>query len=117
MPTTLATTAITEGVTPDGIDLTINKITATVQQFGAWTKITDLVDLTGLDPILTEASQLMGDYAGLSMDAVVRDIIVAGTNGLYANNRASRVTVAGLVPCAAATRIVPYLADLGVSHL
>lgn len=91
MPATLATTAITEGVTPDGIDLTINKVTATVQQFGAWTKITDFVDLVGLDPILTEASQLMGDYAGLSMDEVVRDIIVAGTNVLRANSRASRV--------------------------
>lgn len=94
MPVTLATTAITEGVTPDGIDLTINKVTATVQQFGAWTKITDFVDLAGLDPILTEASQLMGDYAGLSMDSVVRDIIVAGTNVQYASSATSRVTVA-----------------------
>ncbi|NPV90070.1 MAG: N4-gp56 family major capsid protein [Firmicutes bacterium] len=94
MPATLATTAITEGVTPASIDLTINKVQATVQQFGAWTKITDFVDLVGLDPILTETSQLMGDYAGLSMDAVVRDIVVAGTSVLYANNRISRVTVA-----------------------
>lgn len=94
MPAALATTAITEGVTPDGIDLTINKVSATVQTFGAWTKITDFVDLAGLDPILTEASQLMGDYAGLSMDAVIRDIIVAGTNVLYAAGRISRATVA-----------------------
>lgn len=34
------------------------------------------------------------DQAGLSMDQIVRDIVAAGTNVLYANSRASRITVA-----------------------
>ena len=38
----VTSTALTEGITPDGIDLTVNKVSATVQQFGTWTKITDL---------------------------------------------------------------------------
>jgi N4-gp56 family major capsid protein len=89
-----STTPITEGVTPDGLDLTINKITATVQQFGAWTKISDFVDLTGLDPLLTETAEMFGEHSGISMDIVVRDIVAAGTNVIRANNRASTVTVA-----------------------
>lgn len=93
MPT-LSTTAIVEGTTPNAIDLTINKVNATVQQFGAWTKVSDFLDLTGLDPILTETSKIFGDHAGLSMDTIVRDIVAAGTNVLYANNRVSRATVA-----------------------
>lgn len=91
---TLSTTAIVEGTTPDGLDLTINKISATVQQFGAWTRVSDFIDMVGLDPLLTEVAEMFGDHAGLSMDEVVRDIIAAGTNVQYAAGRVSRVTVA-----------------------
>lgn len=91
---TLSTTAITEGVTPTAIDLTINKVSATVQQFGAWTKISDFIDMVGLDPILTETSEMFADHASLSMDVVVRDILAAGTNAQFANGRASRATLA-----------------------
>lgn len=90
----VTTTAITEGVTPNGIDLTINKISATVQQFGTYTKLTDFIDLVGLDPLLTEVSQMFGDHAGMTMDIIVRDIIVAGTNAQYAGAKASRALLA-----------------------
>jgi N4-gp56 family major capsid protein len=89
----VTTTAITEGVTPNGIDLTINKISATVQQFGTFTKVTDFIDLVGLDPLVTEVSEMFGDHAGMSMDIIVRDIIAAGTNAQFANGRASRATL------------------------
>lgn len=91
---TLSTNAIVEGTTPDGLDLTINKITATVKQYGAWTKVSDFLDLTGLDPIITETAQMFGDHAGLSMDQVVRDIVAAGTNVLYAAGQTARNLVA-----------------------
>ena len=90
----VSTTAITEGVTPDGVNLDITKINATVSQYGNWTKISDFIDLVGLDPLLTEASELMGENAGESMDIIVRDIIAAGTNVLYANSKADRVSIA-----------------------
>lgn len=86
----VSTTAVTEGVTPDGVNLDITAITATVQTYGAWTKISDFLDLVGLDPILTEASELMGENAGESVDTIIRDIIYAGTNVQYAGGRATR---------------------------
>lgn len=76
----VSTTAITEGVTPDGVDLVITKVNGVVQQYGNWTKISEFINLVGLDPLLTEASQLMGENAGESMDILVRDIVAAGTN-------------------------------------
>lgn len=76
----VSTTALTEGVTPDGVDLNISKINATVQEYGNWTKISEFINMVGLDPLLTEASQLMGENAGESMDILVRDIVSAGTN-------------------------------------
>ena len=90
----LTTTAITEGVTPNGIDLTINKVNATVQQFGTYTKLTDFIDMVGLDPLVTEVSQMFGEHAGLTMDIIVRDIIVAGSNLQAANSKASRALLA-----------------------
>ena len=99
---TLSTTAIVEGTTPTALDLSITKISATVSQYGAWTKISDFLDLTGLDPVLTETSQMFGDHAGLSMDQVVRDIVAAGTNVQYASTATSRLTVAAGMKISAA---------------
>ena len=89
----VVTTALTEGVTPDGVDLSITPVTATVQEYGNWTKISEFLDLVGLDPLLTEVAELMGENAAESMDTIVRDIITAGTNVLYANGKADRASI------------------------
>jgi N4-gp56 family major capsid protein len=89
----VATTAITEGVTPDGVNLDVTKISATVKQYGNWTKFTDKIQLVGLDNTLVETTELMGENAGESLDIVVRDIMAAGTNVQYASTATSRVTV------------------------
>lgn len=98
----LSTTAIVEGTTPSAIDLSITKISATVSQYGAWTKLSDFLDLTGLDPVITETAQMFGDHAGLSIDQVIRDIVAAGTNVQYASTASSRLTVAAGMKIAAA---------------
>lgn len=90
----VSTTALTEGVTPDGVDLSITAVNATVSEYGNWTKISEFLNLTGFDPVLTEVSELMGENAGESIDTLIRDVIAAGTNVVYANSKASRVTVA-----------------------
>ncbi|ASS66217.1 N4-gp56 family major capsid protein [Paenibacillus sp. RUD330] len=91
----VSTTALTEGVTPDGVDLSITAINATVSEYGNWTKISEFIDMTGLDPLLTEVSGLMGENAGESIDTIVRDIIAAGTNVLYPGTKTARNQVAG----------------------
>ena len=90
----VATTPLTEGVTPGGNTLSIATVNATVQQYGDFLQLSDKVDMLGIDPLLTETSDLLGEQAGKSIDTVARDIIVAGTTVQYANGRASRVTVA-----------------------
>lgn len=89
----VSATALTEGVTPDGVDLNITAVNATVKEYGNWTKISSFIDLTGFDPLMTETAELMGENAGESIDVITRDIVAAGTNVLYANGRTSRVTV------------------------
>lgn len=90
----VSTTALTEGVTPDGVNLDITAINATVKEYGNWTKISEFINLTGFDPLMIETSELMGENAGESMDTIVKDTIAAGTNVVYAGGKASRDLVA-----------------------
>lgn len=82
------TTALTEGTTPAESAFSITGITADVLQYGDWVKFTDMVQWTGLDPVLTELSELLGEAGGDSLDQVTRSIITAGTQVLYANGAA-----------------------------
>jgi N4-gp56 family major capsid protein len=81
----LATTALTEGATPAGNDLTVTDVTATLAQYGSFVTVTDMVDMTNQDPVLTEAGTVLGEQGGVTVDAVRRDVLVAGTNVIYSN--------------------------------
>lgn len=89
----VVTTALTEGVTPDGVNLSVTAVTATVKDHGAYTKISGFLDMVGIDPMVTETSQLMGENAAESMDSIVKDIVTAGTNVVYAGGKLSRATI------------------------
>jgi N4-gp56 family major capsid protein len=84
------TTALTEGVTPAGKTLATTDISTTVRQYGDFIMLTDWLQITTPDPILTETSELLGDQAGQSLDVIIRDVIVAGTTVQYANGVANR---------------------------
>lgn len=88
-----ATTALTEGVTPSGSELAVTDITATLAQYGDFVTLSDVVDMVNQDPVITEATEVLGDQAGLTIDQVRRDVLVAGTNVAYANGVANRAAV------------------------
>ena len=89
------TTALTEGTVPAGeASLTITALTSTVSQYGDFVQIDDMVDLTSIDPVLTETAAMLGEQAGNSLDQVIRGVITAGTAVQYAGGVASRATVA-----------------------
>lgn len=79
----VATTPLTEGVTPSGSDLSVTDITATPLQYGDFVTLTDLVQFQNQDPVLTEAGEVLGEQAGLTIDTLRRDVLAAGTNVLY----------------------------------
>lgn len=85
-----ATVALTEGVTPDGRALEVENLTATVDQYGDYVKITDMVDLTAVDPVLTESQELLASQAGRTLDTITREVVNAGTNVLYAGGAEQR---------------------------
>ena len=79
-----ALTPLTEGVAPDGQALNVTALTATVQQYGGYVKVTDLLQLTAIDPVITEATELISQQAGRTLDTVVREVLNGGTNVQYA---------------------------------
>lgn len=89
-----ALTPLTEGVAPDGQALNVTAITATVQQYGGYVKVTDLLQLTSIDPIITEATELIGQQAGRTLDTITREVLVGGTNVAYANGKTARNALA-----------------------
>ena len=78
-----ALTPLTEGVTPNGKKLEVTDLTATVEQYGDYVVISDMLDLTAIDNVIVEATQLIGQQAGLTLDTVVRNVLAAGTNVNY----------------------------------
>lgn len=78
-----ATTPITEGVTPAGNSLTVTATTASVLQYGDFITQSDVLELTSIDNTILEATKLLGRQAGATLDTVVRDILMAGTNVTY----------------------------------
>lgn len=84
-----ATTALTEGQKPGGATLSISTVTATVAQYGDYTLISDVLDLLGIDPVITETTALHGEQAGLTIDTIIRDVVRQGTNVLRPNSRAT----------------------------
>ena len=90
----VATTPLAEGVLFTSLkDLTVTATTATVAQYGDAVGFSDLVSTTTIDPLLTEASEILGEQAGETIDEVVRDVVAAGTTVQYANTKTARNTL------------------------
>ena len=83
-PLDKALTALTEGVTPHGNKLDVTTITATVDQYGDYIEISDVLDLTAIDRNVEEATSLLGSQAGRTLDTIVREVVTAGTNKMFA---------------------------------
>lgn len=90
----IPTAPLTEGVTPDGKSLSITTINATAQQYGDYVTVSDVLDLQGKDPTITETSELEGEQAALLIDTIVRDELLSGTNVQYAGGKSSRDNLA-----------------------
>lgn len=83
LPTTPV--ALSEGVTPAGQTLASTDVTATLTQYGDRTMITDVIADTHEDPVLQEATALIGEQAAQMIEKMRFGILKAGTNLLYAN--------------------------------
>ncbi len=91
---TAPSASLSEGVTPDGNNLDVSKIEAVVAQYGDYVTISDLIQMTGIDPVLTDTSELLGEEAGQLVDTKIQEAIATGTNVYFAGGVESRGAVA-----------------------
>lgn len=82
-PLPKAMTKLTEGVTPNGQKLDVSTITATIDQYGGYVTLSDLLMLTAIDNNMLQATELLGSQAGRTSDSITREVINAGTNVIY----------------------------------
>jgi len=85
---------LAEGVTPPGKKLTYEDIHATVEQYGDWMELTDVIMDTHEDPVLNEMMELLGEQAPEILEKVRIEVLKGGSNVYYAGGVASRDLVA-----------------------
>jgi N4-gp56 family major capsid protein len=88
---------LTEGVTPEGGTISYDDITITLEQYGDYLYVTDMLDLTNLDPTLLEFGQILSESAGITVDQVRRDTFNAGTYVRRASAAASRGAITATI--------------------
>jgi len=87
-----AVTPLTEGVTPNGQQLSVQKIEATVEQYGGYVELSDMFITTSVDNNVNQAATLLGAQAGETMDTIIREKLSGGTNVQYADGSVSART-------------------------
>lgn len=81
---------LAEGVTPDGQSLTMSAIDSTVQQYGGYITLSDILIMTAIDNNLVQATKLLGAQAGATLDTVTREVLNGGTNVIFAGGKSAR---------------------------
>ena len=79
-----ALTPLTEGVTPDGSGISVSYITKEGSQYGDYTTVSDMLDLTAIDDVVLEITDRHGANMGLTLDTVTRNEIQQGNQVIYA---------------------------------
>ncbi|MBE6990211.1 MAG: N4-gp56 family major capsid protein [Ruminococcaceae bacterium] len=111
-----ALTPLTEGVTPDGSGISVSYITKELAQYGDYTTVSDMLDLTAIDDVVLEITDRHGANMGLTLDTVTRNEIQQGNQVLYApdeegNEITSRYDLTG------ACRLTSQLVARAATHL
>lgn len=83
--TPLSLTPLIEGVTPAGLKLSYQDYTVQLNQYGDYINITDVVEDTHEDPVLSEATQTLSESAAQTFEAVRYNVLKAGTNVFWTN--------------------------------
>lgn len=83
---------LVDGITPPGAPLSATDIKARVDFYGNYVMITNQVELTVEDRVLNEASRLLAQNLGQTMDEVTRDVLASTSSVLLCANGSNAQT-------------------------
>ena len=75
-----AITPLTEGQPPVAKDLSVTEITKTIKQYGDVVEVTDVLELTAIDPIISETVEVEGEQAGETLNIVTKNELLNTTS-------------------------------------
>lgn len=84
---------LSEGITPPGRKLAKTDITASLNQYGDWVELTDVLFDAHEDDLPMETVGLCGEQMGETIEVVTIAVQKSGSNVFYANNAGSRAAV------------------------
>lgn len=97
-PLPKALAPLSEGVTPKGNSLNVSTVESTVEQYGDYITMSDMLTMSSVDNVVLETQNVLGDQAGRTLDTVIREKVNAGTNVQYADGKADRNVLVGGQP-------------------
>lgn len=106
---------LSEDVPPLGASMTIQQVTATVQQWGDQVIITDVAELTIKHPLMKQANFLIGLEIAELFERNTYNALMAGTQVNYVNSKGSRGNLAStdVLDPHTVNRTVVALQDIG----
>ena len=95
IPAAAQTTALTEGTAPADITIATSTYTTTLQQWGAFVKISDLLEITGRSSMMDVCSKILGYNCAQTIDTVTLNVMLSSWTDIYVNNKTSATINAG----------------------
>ena len=77
---------LTEGVIPTGQKFGASAKTGSVDQYGTYVSVSDVLEMQAYDPVIMGAVEEMGASAAETQETLIRDGLLVNTNVLYCDN-------------------------------
>lgn len=84
-----STSTLTEGTAPSEISFTTSNVTATVAQYGQFSKVSDLLSETAIDPVLQSLAERFGRAAAQTVEDLIIAELDSGAAVQRVNGRAN----------------------------
>lgn len=92
-----------EGVIPTGQKFGMSSKTATIDQYGTFAAITDVLEFHAYDNTILGATEEMGASASKTQETLIRDSLLTNTNVLYCDNITLSTGAVASTPTSCAT--------------
>ena len=90
----VATNPLNENTNTSGVDMTATSGSATIAEYGNYTRVSSLFEMTSIDEGLKEHIEVMSQNAGETLDTLIAAALSAGATTQYANSKTALTAVA-----------------------
>jgi N4-gp56 family major capsid protein len=108
--------ALTDGVTPSQTTMSISRVQATADQWGAYVNLSDVAELTIAHPVMAKAIDLQGYQSAETIDREIILVLLAGTSVAFPGSVTKRSSLSSTSTDVVTTDLVRKVVA-GLRHL